>query len=185
MKQQKLKLRVSLFGKHPSNSEYLYLGEQSAFVYSILQWIKDGYEAFLKSRLVYHEGRVHNFYFFNHISNSFVCGSMKLSRDSKGRFYPLLIFVEIPSSLSIQLNPLIVKSNQIWQKISNIFNKKLTLEELKQSIDTLNKIDEVVCHAPFDSIEKRVLGAFFSEDFSQKKLFYETLNIDDFINLMR
>ncbi len=185
MKQQKLELKVSLFGKHPSSSEYLYLGEQGAFVHSILQWIKDGYEAFLKSRLVYNEGRVYNFYFLNTISNSFVCGSMKLSRDSKGRFYPLLIFVEIPSSSSIQLNSLIVKSNQIWQKISNIFNKKLTLEELKQSIDTLNKLDKVVCYTSLDSIEKDVLGAFFSGDFSQKKLFYKTLNIDDFINLMR
>ena len=185
MKQQKLELRVSLFGKHPSTSEYLYLGEHSAFVHSISQWIRDGYEAFLKSRLVYDEGRVYNFYFFNNISNSFVCGSMKLSQDSKGRFYPLLIFVEIPSSLSLQLNSLVVKLNQIWQKISNVFNKKLTLEELKQSIDTLNKLDNVVCHTSLESVEKGVLGAFFSEDFSQKKLFYETVNIDDFINLMR
>ncbi|RLA76439.1 MAG: type VI secretion system-associated protein TagF [Epsilonproteobacteria bacterium] len=170
-------MRVSLFGKHPSSSEYLYLGESSSFTNSIVSWIKAGYEALLKNRQKYLLDIVQHFYFLNKETDSFVCATLKLSKDSKGREYPLIILVEVAVSKEMR------DFQAIWSKNLEIFQNIYSLEELenllkKYTIDSSHEKN-------FKNIDRDILAAFVSEDFLKSKLFYKPLQIDDFIEMMR
>jgi len=68
----------------------------------------------VKTRQKYFSGEIQNFYFFNKNINSYVCGTIKLSKDSKGREYPLIILVEIHNLLTQQI-----------ECFYNIWNKNL------------------------------------------------------------
>ncbi len=173
---QELGIKVSVFGKHPSTSEYLYLGESSNFMNSIVSWIKAGYEVLLKNRQKYPSHRVQHFYFSNRDGDSFVCASFKLSRDENAREYPLVILVEVPET---QQNK---DYKSIWCKNLDILHSVGSLEELENS---LSKYEPIYNNETFKDFDIDVLAAFINEDFSKTKLFFKPLQVDDFIEMMR
>jgi type VI secretion system ImpM family protein len=136
-----LQLQVSLFGKHPSSSEYLHVGQSSNFTNSIAKWIQEGYEALLQSRTSYTSDNTSHFYFLDTQDDSFVCGSVKLSRDAKNREYPLVIFTQVHSysSFSNSYEPM-QYSQEIWKEILEIFKRESDLQELKSMLAKLSTI---------------------------------------------
>jgi len=169
-------MQVSLFGKHPSSSEYLHLGQNSDFTSSIINWIENGYEVLLKIRQAYATHRVLNFYFLNKDTDSFVCGTLQLSKDSKGREYPIVILVQMQGIEQHR------DCQALWNKNLDIFKNAKSLDEL---IDTLSRYKIIFDEKTSQEIDTKVLAAFMSEDFSKLKLFYQPLQIDDFIEMMR
>jgi len=178
---KELDLRVSLFGKHPSSSEYLYLGENSDFMKSVLKWVEKGYETLLQSRLANKSSDIHHFCFLNKKVDSFICGSVKLSKDNNNRQYPLVIAIEVsPYGSFLNSQEVMEYAKSINEKILEIFNQDCNLEELKMQLLKLSNCKESV------SIKEDLVSSIFmNENFSQVNMFFRPLEIDDFIEMMR
>lgn len=173
-------LQAALFGKHPSSSEYLYLNVHSDFMNSVSKWVEKGYEALLQSRVTQKSSKVHHFCFFNRQEESMICGSMKISQDRRGRKYPLVIAVEVsPYSSFVNRQEAIDFSKKISQKIIKIFQKECDLEALKHELQQLSRSEFLSA-----TVESPMSSLFMNEDFSESKLFYRPLEINDFITTM-
>lgn len=175
-----LETKVSLFGKHPSSSEYLYIGENSELINSLAKWVEKGYESLLQRR-EYLKEDVHHFCFLNKNDDSFVCGTIKPSRDSRNRRYPLVVAVEVsPYSSFGDSNRFREYLKYVNKQILKIFEKGCTLEELKKEVKKLS-----VCKNIFDNKKDIFSAMFMSKDFLQTEMFFRPLEIDDFVNIMR
>lgn len=176
-----LKMNVSLFGKHPSSSEYLHLGLPSDFMNAVAKWVEKGYETLLQNRVQQPAESLHHFSFFNTKERRMICGSMKLSHDSKHRKYPLVIAVEVPEyNTFLTPQQTMTFSKEISMKIATILTKECKLDVLK---DELNKL---ALYRPLNIEKEEVPSAILmSEDFSEAKLFYRPLEINDFIETVR
>ncbi len=176
-----LSLKVSLFGKHPSSSEYLYFGKNSDFMNSVVKWVENGYETLLQTRLSNRSKEIHHFCFLNVKIDSFICGSIKFSKDSKNREYPLVIAVEVtPYSSFLNSQGVIEYAKSINKEILNVFNEDYNLKELKMQLLKLSKFEEDVT-----GVDDLFSSVFMNEDFSQFRTFYRPLDIDDFTVMMR
>ncbi|MHC1697154.1 MAG: type VI secretion system protein TssA [Geobacteraceae bacterium] len=79
------------FGKHPAAKDYFQLGESSPFLEGLFAWIEDGYQL-----LTTKETAAPDFCSWRFITRpagkeSLVCGVVRVSSDSFGRPYPLVI----------------------------------------------------------------------------------------------
>jgi len=177
---QPLVLNVALFGKHPSSSEYIYFGHNSKFINSIIHWVEESYETLLQSRTPKRPKEVCHFCFINRAENSFICSSMKMSRDSKNREYPLVAAIEIsPYSFFKGYHEVLEYSKLLNKKVLNILKQECNLEELKKGLGILSKYNK------FENQEDSFVSSIFmNEDFSEVKLFSRPLEINDFTNLM-
>jgi len=175
-----LDMKVSLFGKHPSSSEYLYVGKNSESMNSFVKWVEKGYESLLQNR-VSTTKEMHHFCFLNKYDDSFICGTIKLSQDNKNRKYPLVIAIEIsPYSFFQDLQELREYLKSINKQIVGIFKKEYTLEELKEEVKKLSSNKNIL------SDKKELFSAMFmSEDFLQTEMFFRPLEINDFVNMMK
>ena len=90
-----LKMKISLFGKHPSINEYIHEGENSMFMNSVIHWIEKGYETCLQNRTLEKLTKIQHFCFINTQTDSFICGNIKPSKDRQNRKYPFVIAIEI------------------------------------------------------------------------------------------
>ena len=171
---------VTLFGKHPSSSEYLYLGEHSTFMRTVTEWVEKGFETFLQNRVA-NSVTIQHFCFFNEKKDSMICGSMKLSQDKRGRKYPLLIAVEV-TQYSSMFNPYeaVAFSKDISRKIVQIFHKDCDLETLKSALRDLS------IYRPLIRQDENIASTILmNEDFTEAKFFYRPLELNDFITNMR
>ena len=172
---------VTLFGKHPSSSEYLHLGERSIFMNTVAKWVEKGFETLLQNRAEKSTFKVQHFCFFNAKEDSMICGSMKLSEDQKQRKYPLVIAVEVTKYSSV-FNPYeaVAFSKDISRKIVKIFQKNCDLQMLKGELKQLS------VYEPLSKQDENMASSILmSEDFSEAKLFYRPLELNDFITSMR
>jgi len=173
-------LKVSLFGKHPSSSEYLYFGHTSEFINSVAKWIENGYEALLQSRISKRSSEVHHFCFVNKSDNTIVTGSLKLNKDSRGREYPLVIAVEISPYSSFGNSQEVMEFTKgINKKILAIFEKECSLEELKKELSQLVSYEDIC-----NDGENKISAIFMDEKFSQANMFFRPLEINDFVKMM-
>ena len=170
-------IQVSLFGKYPLSSEYLHIGESSSFTNSILSWIQAGYEALLKKRQKYVRDRIHHLYFSNREGASCVYATLRLSKDSKGREYPLIVLVEVSPSNEEKMY------DTLWRKNLEVFQGIHTLEKLESTLEQYQL--EGIAEGNLRELDEGVLATFVSEDFSKSKHFYRSLQVDDFIEMMR
>ena len=175
-----LQKKVSLFGKHPLSSEYLYFGENSEFMNSLIKWVDTGYETLLQSR-TFIKKEMHHFCFVNKESDSFICGTIKSSQDNKHRKYPLVIAVEIsPYSFFQDLQEFREYLKSINKQIVEIFKKEYSLEELKDDLKKLSNSKNIL-----DDKKDIFSAMFMNEDFSQTEMFFRPLEINDFVNMMK
>lgn len=172
---------AALFGKHPSSSEYLFLGNDSPFMCSIKLWVEKGYESFLQGRKSKKSNSMYHFCFIKQNSNTFICGSVKMSKDSQKREYPLVIAVEASSLLPFDNTQQIVEyTKSINKKILKIFQKELQLMDLKQELLHLSTNDKLKKQE-----NNFISSIFMNEDFSEVELFSRPLEISDFTRIMR
>jgi len=173
----KITMEASLFGKHPSSSEYINLGQNSNFTLSIINWIKQGYEAVLKIQQINQSNKIQHLYFLDRDRDCIVCASIKLSRDANGREYPLVVLVEMHGN----------NQKEYFQDICNknleIFRGSHSLEELGNILKSYKTSD--FRKKDMKDIDTNVLAAFVSGDFSKMQLFYKSVGIDNFIEMMR
>ncbi|MEA1892867.1 MAG: type VI secretion system-associated protein TagF [Campylobacterota bacterium] len=139
---QELKAEVSLFGKHPSSSEYLHLGISSSFTDAISHWIESSYEVLLQSRIIYSKDSLKHFYFLNEKEDSFICGTLGLSRDSKNREYPLVVFAEVyPYSYFSASHVALQFSHVVCRKMLDIFTQKSNKQELRVLLQQISILE--------------------------------------------
>ena len=175
-----LELKVSLFGKHPSSSEYLYIGNNSEFMNSVSKWIESGYESVLNVKMGAKSDKIHHFVFLNKSSDSFITGSIKLNKDFHGREFPLVIAVEVlPYASFANVEEVVKFSKTINKKVMEIFTNDYTLEELKSQLLVLSENSVVV------EGKNNIFAIFMDEEFSEAKLFLRPVKVDDFITMMR
>jgi len=176
-----LKMRATLFGKHPSSSEYLNIGPRSDFMNAVMQWVEKGYETLLLNRTVQHSEKCHHFAFFNEKQRTMICGSMKSSQDKRGRKYPLVIAVEVSERpRSWRSEEMLAFSKEIAKKITVIFQESSDLSGFKAQLEQLSAYD-----LPDTAQEKMPSALIMSEEFSEVKLFYRPLEVDDYIETVR
>ena len=174
---QESSMRASLFGKHPLSSEYLYMGESSPFVNSIVSWVQVGYEALLKKRRKDISDVLHHLYFANNMGESFVCATLKMSKDSKGRVYPLILLVEVTSTQKPQ------NYSTLWSRNVEIFKEMESLERVEHLLRHYKV--EAKEERAFLDLDENILSAFINEEFLIDKKFYTSIQVDDFIEMMR
>jgi len=172
---------ATLFGKHPSSSEYLHIGPRSAFMNSVAQWVEKGYETLLQNREIKVDEKIHHFAFLNAKEERLICGSMKLSRDSRGRRYPLVIATELQDSDAfVSTRELRTLSREIARKSAAILKSELDLAGLKEALRELAE------YQPKKREEEQMPTAIImDESFSEETLFYRPLLVDDFIETVR
>jgi len=177
---QPLVLNVALFGKHPSSSEYIYFGHNSKFMNSIIHWVEEGYETLLQSRATKRSKEVYHFCFINKAENNFICSSIKMSKDSNNREYPLVAAIEIsPCSFFKNNQEILEYSKLLNKKVLNIFKKEYHLEALKKELRMLSRYNK------FETQEDSFVSSIFmNEDFSEVKLFSRPLEKSDFTKLI-
>jgi len=175
-----LVLNVTLFGKHPSSSEYIYFGGNSAFMSSIIHWIEESYETLLQSRTTKRLKEIYHFCFINKAQNNFICSSLKMSKDSKNREYPLVVAIEISPYSFFKGNQEILEYVQFLnKKVLNILKQEYNLEELKKELRMLSAYNKVE-----NQEDLSISSIFMNEDFSEIKLFSRPLEMSDFTKLM-
>lgn len=176
-----LKMTATLFGKHPSSSEYLNIGPRSDFMNAVMQWVEKGYETLLLNRTLQGAEKCHHFAFLNEKQRTLICGSMKSSQDKRGRKYPLVIAVEVSERpLDWSTAEMLAFSKEIAKKITVIFQESSDLPGFKAQLEQLS------AYGPPETGQERMPSALImSEEFSEVKLFYRPLEIDDYIETVR
>lgn len=175
------KMQVSLFGKHPSSSEYLHIDVSSDFMNAVCRWVETGYETLLQNRLAKKSTEIHHFCFFNAQKESMICGSMKMSHDSRQRQYPLVIAVEVTDYTAFfDVQEAVVFSKEICSEITKLLRLEYDVSSLKEALKQLS------LYVPTCITEETTPSSIFmNEDFSETKLFFRPLEINDFITTMR
>jgi type VI secretion system protein VasJ len=79
------------FGKHPAAKDYFRLGENTPFFEGLFTWIEDGYQLLTTKEITAPEFCSWRFYAKAPGKESLVCGVVRVSSDSFGRPFPLVI----------------------------------------------------------------------------------------------
>lgn len=79
------------FGKHPAAGDYFRLGEHTPFFEGFFSWVEDGYQLLTKKEKGPPGFCSWRFWARESGRNSLVCGVARVSSDSYGRPYPLVI----------------------------------------------------------------------------------------------
>ena len=176
-----MEIRTSLFGKHPSSSEYLYFGDRSDFMNAVAQWVEKGYETLLQNRINQHPEKIDHFSFFKPQERRIICGSMKLSSDKRNRKYPLVIAVEVTNYTTLLTTDEMVSfSKELGHKMCDILKKECGLESLKE------ELTQLAAYRPHqENVQEVPSSIIMNEDFSEIKLFYRPLELNDFIETVR
>ena len=79
------------FGKHPAAKDYFRLGENTPFLEGLFTWIEDGYQLLTTKENAAPDFCSWRFWAREAGKESLVCGVVRVSSDSFGRPYPLVI----------------------------------------------------------------------------------------------
>jgi type VI secretion system protein VasJ len=83
--------RWAAFGKHPAAKDYFLLGESTPTFESLFAWVEDGYQRFTAQGTAVPEFCSWRFWAQDAGKDTIVCGVVRVSSDSFGRTYPLVI----------------------------------------------------------------------------------------------
>lgn len=79
------------FGKHPTAKDYFRLGQETPFVEGLFGWVEKGYQLLTTNENAAPDFCSWRFWVREAGKNSLVCGVVRVSSDSLGRPYPLVI----------------------------------------------------------------------------------------------
>ena len=79
------------FGKHPTAKDYFRLGEETPFVEGLFGWVENGYQLLTARENGSPDFCSWRFWAREAGKNTLVCGVLRVSSDSLGRPYPLVI----------------------------------------------------------------------------------------------
>jgi type VI secretion system protein VasJ len=122
------------FGKHPAAKDYFRVGEETSFVEGLFGWVENGYQLLTANANTTPDFCSWRFWAREAGKNTLVCGVVRVSSDSLGRPYPLVIMGAGPL-LNWQENwdLLPFAGERTWRQIeylaANLFTDFKKLEE--------------------------------------------------------
>lgn len=122
------------FGKHPAAKDYFRLGEESTFVTGLFSWVENGYQLLTTKENDAPDFCSWRFWAREAGKNTLVCGVVRVSSDSLGRPYPLVIMGSGPlGNWQDNWDLLPLGAERTWRQIeyiaSNLFADFKKLEE--------------------------------------------------------
>jgi type VI secretion system protein VasJ len=122
------------FGKHPAAKDYFRLGEETPFVEGLFRWVESGYQLLTAKENAAPDFCSWRFWAREANKNSLACGVVRVSSDSLGRPYPLVIMGSGPlSNWRENWDLLPFSGERTWRQIeylaANLFADFKKLEE--------------------------------------------------------
>ena len=122
------------FGKHPTAKDYFRLGQESPFVEGLFGWVEKGYQLLTTNENATPDFCSWRFWVREAGKNSLVCGLVRVSSDSLGRPYPLVIMGSGPlKNWQDNWDLLPFAAERTWRQIeylaANLFTDFKKLEE--------------------------------------------------------
>lgn len=122
------------FGKHPTAKDYFRMGEETPFVTGLFSWVESGYQLLTTKENATPDFCSWRFWAREAGKNSLVCGVVRVSSDSLGRPYPLVIIGSGPlGNWQENWDLLPFSGERTWRQIeyiaSNLFADFKKLEE--------------------------------------------------------
>lgn len=122
------------FGKHPTAKDYFRLGEETPFVEGLFGWVEKGYQLLTTRENATPDFCSWRFWVREAGKNSLVCGVVRVSSDSLGRPYPLVIMGAGPlQNWQENWDLLPFAGERTWRQIeylgANLFTDFKKLEE--------------------------------------------------------
>lgn len=122
------------FGKHPTAKDYFRLGEETPFVEGLFGWVEKGYQLLTTKEHATPDFCSWRFWVREAGKNSLVCGVVRVSSDSLGRPYPLVIMGAGPlQNWQDNWDLLPFAAERTWRQIeylgANLFTDFKKLEE--------------------------------------------------------
>ncbi|MDD2274137.1 MAG: type VI secretion system protein TssA [Desulfuromonadaceae bacterium] len=122
------------FGKHPTAKDYFRLGEEPPFVEGLFGWVEKGYQLLTTKENATPDFCSWRFWIREAGKNALVCGVVRVSSDSLGRPYPLVIMGAGPlQNWQENWDLLPFAAERTWRQIeylgANLFTDFKKLEE--------------------------------------------------------
>lgn|GEM_PF-186321 len=131
------------FGKHPTAKDYFSLGEETSFVTGLFSWVENGYQLLTGKENASPDFCSWRFWAREAGKNSIVCGVVRVSSDSLGRPYPLVIMGSGPlGSWQENWDLLPFSAERTWRQIEYIAANIFTdFKKLEEEISTIRPPD--------------------------------------------
>lgn len=122
------------FGKHPTAKDYFRIGAETVFVEGLFGWVEKGYQLLTANADASPDFCSWRFWARDAVNNSLVCGVLRVSSDSLGRPYPLVIMGAGPlRNWQENWDLLPFAAERTWRQIeylaANLFTDFKKLEE--------------------------------------------------------
>jgi len=122
------------FGKHPAAKDYFRMGEETSFATGLFSWVESGYQLLIGKENATPDFCSWRFWAREAGKNSLVCGVVRVSSDSLGRPYPLVIIGSGPlGNWQENWDLLPFSGERTWRQIeyiaANLFSDFKKLEE--------------------------------------------------------
>ncbi len=131
------------FGKHPTAKDYFRLGEETSFVTGLFSWVENGYQLLTGKENASPDFCSWRFWAREAGKNSIVCGVVRVSSDSLGRPYPLVIMgAGQLGSWQENWDLLPFSAERTWRQIEYIAASQFTdFKKLEEEIRTIRPPD--------------------------------------------
>ncbi|NVN91505.1 MAG: type VI secretion system protein TssA [Desulfuromonadales bacterium] len=131
------------FGKHPTAKDYFRLGDETPFVEGLFGWVENGYQLLTTKESAAPEFCSWRFWAREAGKNSLVCGVVRVSSDSLGRPYPLVIMGSGPlGNWQDNWDLLPFSGERTWRQIEYIAaNLFADFKKLEEEIRTIRAPD--------------------------------------------
>lgn len=131
------------FGKHPAAKDYFRLGEETPFVAGLFSWVENGYQLLPARDNATPDFCSWRFWAREAGKNTIVCGVVRVSSDSLGRPYPLVIMGSGPlGNWQDYWDLLPFSAERTWRQIEYIAaNLFADFKKLEEEIGTIRPPD--------------------------------------------
>lgn len=131
------------FGKHPTAKDYFRLGDETPYVEGLFGWVENGYQLLTTKESAAPEFCSWRFWAREAGKNSLVCGVVRVSSDSLGRPYPLVIMGAGPlGAWQNNWDLLPFSGERTWRQIEYIASNLFTdFKKLEEEIRTIRAPD--------------------------------------------
>ena len=127
------------FGKHPAAKDYFRLGEETPFVEGLFGWVGNGYQILTAKEECASDFCSWRFWAREANKDFLVCGVARVSSDSLGRTYPLVIMGSGPLNNWLENWDLLpFSAERTWRQIEYLAaNLFVDLKKLEEEIRTI------------------------------------------------
>ena len=131
------------FGKHPAAKDYFRVGQETSFVEGLFDWVENGYQLLTANANDAPDFCSWRFWAREAGKNTLVCGVVRVSSDSLGRPYPLVIMGSGPlKNWQENWDLLPFAGERTWRQIEYLAANLFTdFKKLEEEISTIRSPD--------------------------------------------